>query len=249
MILRSITKHVRDQNWFAVFLDFFIVVVGVFIGIQVANWNDERQDKAFYVQALARLQNEVMSNITIIDNELEAIDTALAQGRAGLDILITCEAGENAMANVNVAIAQARGTRGIEVQSVALRELTSNSTLLAQQSYAARKRFAENLYYINLTRGIAERFEPETYAHWPADTPTLVIASPETVNGVYFGIDYEVPRYPLVLNVPIAEACKDKALQKWLLQWEAWQTNVGIFNKKLRQEYQATLALLQRNAP
>ena len=29
MLLRSITKHVREQNWFAVALDFFIVVVGI----------------------------------------------------------------------------------------------------------------------------------------------------------------------------------------------------------------------------
>lgn len=42
MLLRSITKHVKDQNWFAVVLDFVIVVVGVFIGLQVSNWNDER---------------------------------------------------------------------------------------------------------------------------------------------------------------------------------------------------------------
>ena len=31
MLLRRITKHVKDQNWFAVFIDFLIVVVGVFI--------------------------------------------------------------------------------------------------------------------------------------------------------------------------------------------------------------------------
>lgn len=29
MILRSITKHVKDQNWFTVGLDFFIVVAGI----------------------------------------------------------------------------------------------------------------------------------------------------------------------------------------------------------------------------
>ena len=45
MLLRSITKHVRDQNWFAVFLDFVIVVVGVFIGLQVANWNEARVEQ------------------------------------------------------------------------------------------------------------------------------------------------------------------------------------------------------------
>jgi len=58
MILRSITKHVRDQNWFAVFLDFLIVIVGVFIGIQVANWNDERRDSAAEVALLDRLHEE-----------------------------------------------------------------------------------------------------------------------------------------------------------------------------------------------
>ncbi|MGJ8664331.1 MAG: hypothetical protein ACSHWU_11810 [Marinicella sp.] len=42
MILRSITKHVKEQNWFAVTLDFIIVVFGVFLGIQIGDWNEER---------------------------------------------------------------------------------------------------------------------------------------------------------------------------------------------------------------
>ena len=42
MLLRRITKHVSDQNWFAVFIDFLIVVVGVFIGIQIGDWNNDR---------------------------------------------------------------------------------------------------------------------------------------------------------------------------------------------------------------
>ncbi len=42
MILRRVTEHVREQNWTAVGIDFCIVVIGVFIGIQVSNWNDER---------------------------------------------------------------------------------------------------------------------------------------------------------------------------------------------------------------
>jgi hypothetical protein len=41
MILRSVTKHVKEQNWFAVVLDLVIVVFGVFIGIQVSNWNEK----------------------------------------------------------------------------------------------------------------------------------------------------------------------------------------------------------------
>ncbi len=58
MLLRRITQHVKDQNWFAVFVDFLIVVVGVFIGIQVANWNEERADRVLEAQFLKRLYED-----------------------------------------------------------------------------------------------------------------------------------------------------------------------------------------------
>jgi hypothetical protein len=44
MLLRHIIEHVRVQNWTAIVIDFAIVVVGVFVGLQVSNWNEERQD-------------------------------------------------------------------------------------------------------------------------------------------------------------------------------------------------------------
>jgi hypothetical protein len=59
MILRRITEHVKAQNWFAVGLDFVIVVVGVFIGIQVANWNEERLQAREGAQFTARLQTDL----------------------------------------------------------------------------------------------------------------------------------------------------------------------------------------------
>jgi len=71
MILRSITKHVRDQNWVAVFLDFLIVVVGVFIGIQVANWNEVRQARVEETAILERLSEETTALIEIQRRQLE----------------------------------------------------------------------------------------------------------------------------------------------------------------------------------
>jgi hypothetical protein len=42
MILRRVIEHVRKQEWTAIGIDLVIVVVGVFIGLQVSNWNDDR---------------------------------------------------------------------------------------------------------------------------------------------------------------------------------------------------------------
>jgi hypothetical protein len=70
MRLRHITKHVQDQNWFAVTLDFLIVVVGVFIGIQVSNWNDAQADvrrgAEFTEQLTADLRMEAWSYARLI---------------------------------------------------------------------------------------------------------------------------------------------------------------------------------------
>ena len=58
MILRRITKHVRDQNWFAVFLDFFIVVAGILIAFQITNWNEGRADRLVERHYLSTLEND-----------------------------------------------------------------------------------------------------------------------------------------------------------------------------------------------
>lgn len=55
MLLRRVMQHVKDQNWVAVGIDFVIVVVGLFIGIQVASWNNARRDREAEALYLDRL--------------------------------------------------------------------------------------------------------------------------------------------------------------------------------------------------
>ena len=52
MILRRITQHVKDQNWFAVALDFVIVVVGILIAFQITNWGDAKAERKRETQIL-----------------------------------------------------------------------------------------------------------------------------------------------------------------------------------------------------
>jgi hypothetical protein len=59
MLLRRVTGHVRDQNWTAIGIDFVIVVVGVFIGIQVSNWNAERVTDRQAALSTANLEGDL----------------------------------------------------------------------------------------------------------------------------------------------------------------------------------------------
>ncbi len=67
MILRRVIEHFRKQEWTAIFLDFVIVVLGVFVGLQVNNWNAARGDRAREEVFIAGLAKDVRRDIADID--------------------------------------------------------------------------------------------------------------------------------------------------------------------------------------
>ena len=68
MILRRLTANLRAQNWTAIAIEFLIVVLGVFIGTQVANWNQERSERRETHRMLVQLRPEIESQIEFFRN-------------------------------------------------------------------------------------------------------------------------------------------------------------------------------------
>ena len=67
MILRRIADASRKQDWFTVAVEVLIVVLGVFLGLQVNNWNEGRSDRARETVHLASLAEDIRSDIVDID--------------------------------------------------------------------------------------------------------------------------------------------------------------------------------------
>jgi hypothetical protein len=61
MILRRVIAHFKKQEWTAIALDFLIVVVGVFVGLQVNNWNERQGDRRRESAYLQRLHDDIAS--------------------------------------------------------------------------------------------------------------------------------------------------------------------------------------------
>ena len=62
MLFRRIKAHIEKENWFAVFIDFLIVVVGILIAFQITNWNERREADVNLERAEAAIQAEVYLN-------------------------------------------------------------------------------------------------------------------------------------------------------------------------------------------
>lgn len=67
MLLRRITQHLKDQNWFAVFVDFVIVVVGILIAFQITEWNEERAQQGLETSYLNRLAVDLRSTVDYLN--------------------------------------------------------------------------------------------------------------------------------------------------------------------------------------
>lgn len=76
---RRWNEQAREQNWFAIIVDFIIVVAGVFLAIQAANWNDVRKERAeerrYYAQIIDDLR---VDQATLQDSQRrsDALDAA-----------------------------------------------------------------------------------------------------------------------------------------------------------------------------
>jgi hypothetical protein len=68
MILRRIREHVKSHNWFAVGIDLVIVVLGVFLGTQVSNWNTERLAHQAGETYRARIVRDLENNRTDLES-------------------------------------------------------------------------------------------------------------------------------------------------------------------------------------
>ena len=78
MLLRRITKHVKDQNWFAVGIDFVIVVIGVGVALAAGEWMSARALKSDLKSAEVNIHAELYSNYL---NALERLAVKDCYGR------------------------------------------------------------------------------------------------------------------------------------------------------------------------
>lgn len=62
MIIRKLAEAIRQQNWFTVILEILVVVIGLFIGLQVDDWNQRRIDRATEAVYLQELLEDFEAN-------------------------------------------------------------------------------------------------------------------------------------------------------------------------------------------
>jgi hypothetical protein len=85
MILRRFSEALKQQNWSAIAIEFVLLVLGVFLGIQVANWNEARLEERRARGFLERLSGDLDQELASIDKRVAYVGRSIAYGEAALE--------------------------------------------------------------------------------------------------------------------------------------------------------------------
>ncbi|MEO0368474.1 MAG: hypothetical protein AAF197_06750 [Pseudomonadota bacterium] len=92
MLLRRVTQHVKAQNWFAVFLDFIVVVAGIWFALIAGQWVEDRQARIDLDRAERDLNFEMRDSYYYAYERLAIASCRKARYQSLGEMLLTQEA-------------------------------------------------------------------------------------------------------------------------------------------------------------
>lgn len=84
MIMRRLAQSLKDQNWTAICIEFVLLVLGVFLGIQAQQWVNERAERQLERVYLERILTDI--RISIESDQLNA--TRLTASSDGISMVL-----------------------------------------------------------------------------------------------------------------------------------------------------------------
>ena len=126
-MLRHVISHLRRQDWTAVFIELVVVVVGVFIGVQASNWNEERETNQKAAVFTERLKADLRTEAWNYEMQVGYNEQVQANAQRAADALT----GQTPLSDEALLIAAYRATQfnGNSRRRATYDELTSTGEI------------------------------------------------------------------------------------------------------------------------
>lgn len=164
MILRRIGEAVRRQDWFVVLVEVLVVVFGVFIGLQVDDWNQARKDRALEQEYLERLYADLNYTLDSREQAAEWDETRMRQQALVLNALRTGHLAEEDREAFETGLALFGFISGLEIRWTTVDELQSTGTMNLVRDVTLRSQILNLDATIARRQGISLRFMDSVYA-------------------------------------------------------------------------------------
>jgi len=234
MILRRVIDHFRKQEWTAIAIDFVIVVLGVFVGLQVSNWNAMRTDRIRAESYLQRIGSDLDSDIAAVEARLAFWGKVADYGAQGLEYAGTGETGGRSNWEILLAYFQASQVAELVPAQATYDELKSAGELGLIADSAFRSALT-NYYIFTASATVTERppYRHDVRGHIPIEIQNYIwdncYASDEDLDQTMH--DCESPIDEARAAAIIEVISTDQSLMKELRYWMSTMHVAGIIGR------------------
>jgi len=193
MILGRLAHAIREQNWFTVALEVVIVVIGIFIGLQVDDWNQRRLERESDQRALALFVDELQLMLEEASVDLKFVTASMQDLSSGTEIALNCDASDEERARLTTAIGNTLNWRVPDIRPSGLAEI-GNSGTLARLGNPELSRAVGSIH--QSIQGIDDSMyfiAPQFDRAWQMLLPYLVLTQPIKLEKLDLGVARQPP--------------------------------------------------------
>jgi hypothetical protein len=250
MILRRVIQHVKKQEWTAIWIDLMIVVVGVFIGIQVSNWNAARADDVRAQSYLARIQDNLNTDLQSIQRRDVFWRQVIGYGDQAIRYAETGELVDGSAWKTVLAFYQASQVWPWATYDITYRELSNGGELGLIRDVNLRGELTR--YYaesagddLNYILSLQPEYRKIVRGLTPVVVSNQVWAKCWNLPNAYeqFLLDCESPMSEVDAQTVLDDYLNDPRL---LSELRFWNSNQGVAVKLIANNKLAVTAMLKR---
>ncbi len=250
MILHRAIANLRRRDWASVVIELLVVVIGVFIGLQVDNWNQARHDTAHARENLQRIAADLATDQTALQRRVVFWRQVVDYGHGAIRYAETGHLVEGSAWKTLLSFYQASQLFPYVPADTTYQELRSAGELGLFADPDLRTALAD--YYVNGAGYAANflfRLEPEYRKLVRGHTPT--IASAQVWAHCH---QTPAPDHQLLIDCdsPMSEAAAQTVLDGYLAdprllpELRFWITNLEVMTNLVSQHQVAARALSER---
>lgn len=129
MIINRFSRAIIEQNWFTVFLEIFVVVIGIFLGLQVDDWNENRKNRQQERVYLAKLSNDLSVMHADLLVAIEKTKERVERMKSALYALEACGDSPQAQADIKFTLERYQVSTGINFLDATYNEMVASGAL------------------------------------------------------------------------------------------------------------------------
>ena len=194
MFLKRLAQGIRSRDWFTVLVELMVLIVGVFLGLQVDDWNQRRLDRIEEQYYLDRLGRDLKRSLSEQEKLLEDAWTNFKDALAIQKVLEARELGDMTAREFKDRISTIRGFPRSMLVTATTEELIAGGKVSLLRSkelreelaafvdwYSDQERFDDFVFGVifdayNRQSGFMtpEWTDPTNYPKWSADVEELM---------------------------------------------------------------------------